>query len=92
MNGNGLGMVSAEIKNEIKFKEMKETQELLDRIEVEINKTPTGKLRNLLCDVNIVLHRALNIPVVVGSLLDKKLDNKENDDRSWLIDEKSVDV
>lgn len=44
---------------------MKEIQELIKRVEVEINKTPTGDLRNLLCDANIVLHQqALNIAAV----------------------------
>lgn len=44
---------------------MKEIQELIKRVEVEINKTPTGDLRNLLCDTNIVLHQqALNIAAV----------------------------
>jgi hypothetical protein len=33
--------------------------ELIKRLESEINKTPSGDLRNLLCDANIVL-RALN--------------------------------
>jgi hypothetical protein len=28
---------------------------LINKVEVEINKTPTGELRNLLCDVNIML-------------------------------------
>ena len=44
---------------------MKDLQELIKRVEVEINKTPTGELRNLLCDANIMLQqKALNIPVV----------------------------
>lgn len=44
---------------------MKEIQKLIKRVEVEINKTPTGELRNLLCDANIVLQQqALNIAVV----------------------------
>lgn len=30
-------------------------KDLIKRVEREINKTPTGELRNLLCDVNIVL-------------------------------------
>jgi hypothetical protein len=34
---------------------MNETQELIKRVELEILKTPTGELRNLLCDVNIML-------------------------------------
>lgn len=42
-----------------------ETEELIKRVEAEINKTPTGELRNLLCDANIVLqHQALNIAAV----------------------------
>ena len=44
---------------------MKEIQELIKRVEAEISKTPTGKLRNLLCDANIVLQQqALNIAAV----------------------------
>ena len=44
---------------------MKEIPELIKRVEVEINKTPTGELRNLLCDTNIVLQQqALNIAAV----------------------------
>ena len=47
---------------------MKEIQELIKRVEVEINKTPTGELRNLLCDTNIVLQQqALNIAAVSGA-------------------------
>lgn len=30
-------------------------QELIKRVESEINKTPTGELRNLLCDANIAI-------------------------------------
>lgn len=30
-------------------------KKLLERLDLEINKTPTGDLRNLLCDVNIAL-------------------------------------
>lgn len=30
-------------------------KDLIRRVENEINKTPTGELRNLLCDINIVL-------------------------------------
>lgn len=33
----------------------KEITELTKRLEVEISNTPTGDLRNLLCDVNIML-------------------------------------
>lgn len=33
----------------------KEREKLVKRIENEINKTPTGELRNLLCDVNITI-------------------------------------
>jgi len=44
---------------------MKEIQELIKRVEAEISKTPTGELRNLLCDANIVLQQqALNIAAV----------------------------
>lgn len=38
---------------------MKEIQELIKRVEVEINKTPTGVLRNLLCDINILLQQQI---------------------------------
>jgi hypothetical protein len=34
---------------------MSEIQELAKRLEAEISKTPTGDLRNLLCDANIVI-------------------------------------
>lgn len=34
---------------------MEGTEELIKRLETEINKTPTGDLRNLLCDANIVI-------------------------------------
>lgn len=34
---------------------MEEINELVKRIETEINKTPTGDLRNLLCDANIII-------------------------------------
>ena len=33
---------------------------VIKRHEVEINKTPTGELRNLLCDVNILLQSNLD--------------------------------
>ena len=33
-----------------------EVKKLITRVETEINKTPTGELRNLLCDVNMILH------------------------------------
>jgi len=56
---------------------MKEIQELIKRVEAEINKTPTGELRNLLCDANIVLQQqALNIAAVSGSFPSRK----------WLMD------
>lgn len=38
---------------------MKEIEELIKRVEIEINKTPTGELRNLLCDINIVLQQQI---------------------------------
>ncbi|KKN88734.1 hypothetical protein LCGC14_0246250 [marine sediment metagenome] len=34
-------------------------EEVTKRLEIEINRTPTGKLRELLCDANILL-QALN--------------------------------
>lgn len=44
---------------------MEELQKLISRIETEIIKTPSGELRNLLCDTNIVLQqKALNIDLV----------------------------
>jgi len=37
-------------------------EELTKRLESEINNTPTGELRNLLCDVNIMIqHQNLQI-------------------------------
>lgn len=36
---------------------IKEQQVLEKRLEELINKTPTGELRNLLCDINIELQR-----------------------------------
>ena len=44
---------------------MKELQDLIKRVEAEINETPSGNLRNLLCDANITLQKqALILPVV----------------------------
>lgn len=34
-------------------------KDLIKRLEHEINKTPTNELRNLLCDINIILHQSL---------------------------------
>lgn len=34
-----------------------EIKELIGRIESEINRTPTGDLRNLLCDTNIAIQQ-----------------------------------
>jgi hypothetical protein len=42
----------------------KEITELVKRLEAEISNTPTGELRNLLCDANITI-QALNIPSVI---------------------------
>ena len=44
----------------------KEIVELTSKIEREISKTPTGELRNLLCDANIVI-RELNSSVAIFS-------------------------
>ena len=44
----------------------KEIVELTSKIEREISKTPTGELRNLLCDANIVI-RELNSRVAIFS-------------------------
>ena len=38
---------------------MEATNELIKRIENEINKTPTGELRNLLCDANVLIQYQL---------------------------------
>lgn len=38
---------------------MKEIEGLIERLETEINKTPTGELRNLLCDANIILQQQI---------------------------------
>ena len=42
----------------------KEISELVKRLEAEISNTPTGELRNLLCDANITI-QALNISSVI---------------------------
>lgn len=34
---------------------MEEIESTIKKVEIEINKTPTGVLRNLLCDLNIVV-------------------------------------
>lgn len=39
---------------------MKTIQELIKRVEDAISKTPSGELRNLLCDINIVLQYQLS--------------------------------
>lgn len=39
---------------------MNELDKLINRVETAINETPTGELRNLLCDVNIALHNPNN--------------------------------
>ena len=39
--------------------QIKEKQDLIKRLELEISKTPTGELRNLLCDLNIILQHQL---------------------------------
>ena len=44
---------------------MKELRDLIKRVEAEINETPYGNLRNLLCDANILLQKqALILPIV----------------------------
>jgi hypothetical protein len=52
---------------------MKELQELIKRIESEIAKTPTGELRNLLCDANIMLQSKMLRPQVNHSLLERAM-------------------
>jgi len=53
----------------LKRSEMIEIEELIKRLETEINKTSTGELRNLLCDVNIVLqHQVLNMYTFIDPL------------------------
>ncbi len=49
---------------------MKEIENLIKRLNNEINKTPTGELRNLLCDVNIVLTKLYFSETVVKKNLD----------------------
>jgi len=48
----------------------KMTQELIKKVEFEINKTPTGELRNLLCDVNIILQQQV---LKTGQLDEKRI-------------------
>ena len=46
--------------------------ELQQRVEQEILKTPTGELRNLLCDLNIVLEHSKNVILLTKEdLLDR---------------------
>ena len=52
-----------------------------------------GTLLDLLNEYDSIKQvKNLTIPVVIGSLSKKKLDNKKNEDRAWLIDEETVDV
>ena len=58
---------------------MKEqVKNLVNRLELEINKTPTGELRNLLTDANIIVHQILTTPCKVPESLVKC--NKEYGD------------
>lgn len=57
---------------------MDEIQELIERVETKIVTTPTGGLRDLLCDINIVLHQQIiNISIIeeqgkqLASLMEK---------------------
>lgn len=45
----------------------KQIKVLIERLEKEINKTPSGEIRNLLTDINITLHE-LFIPITVTSV------------------------
>lgn len=38
---------------------MDDIQKLIKRVETEISTTPTGDIRDLLCDINIVLHQQI---------------------------------
>ena len=61
---------------------MKELQNLIKRVEAEINKTPSGNLRNLLCDANILLQKqALILPVV----------SNQRELLNWLAEEDYLD-
>lgn len=66
---------------------MKEIENLIKRLNNEINKTPTGESRNLLSDVNIVLTKLYFSETVVEKNLDMveklfdekvQIDNKIN--------------
>ena len=61
---------------------MENIKELIKRIEVEINKTPSGELRNLLCDINIVI-QALNIPYINNSVAFANWIGKKQTNGSW---------
>lgn len=50
-------------------------EDLMRRVELEINKTPTGELRNLLCDINIILR---TIPTVQPDLFYVVANNSED--------------
>ncbi len=49
---------------------MEEINDLIKRIESEINKTPTGDLRNILTDANIVLHSYVHISNKLNKIQD----------------------
>jgi len=57
-------MFSAELLTTKLYKMNKEITELVKSLEAEISNTPSGELRNLLCDANITI-QALNIPSVI---------------------------
>lgn len=42
----------------------KEISELVKRLEAEISNTPTGELRDLLCDANITI-QSLSMPYII---------------------------
>ena len=70
---------------------MKEIVEgLVKRLEVEISGTPTGELRNLLCDTNIIIQTLLEDTDVSCDYCTRKKDNMVHICREC-INENSVD-
>lgn len=56
---------------------MEEIQELVKRLELEILKTPTGELRDLLCDANIVIQYKVLNPTSKDEQVKNTLDRLE---------------
>lgn len=55
---------------------MKKDESIIKKIEAEINKTPTGVLRNLLCDLNIAVQsQQLKLKETIQLIEENLVDN-----------------